>query len=183
MWNDLPYTVLDIGTLDGCKGAVNRWLLNSLSCVFISFPNNFVFFAWASAAGFIIINNNNSQLYSTIHSPPQPCAAHAASCSSAQPTQPRATLRCTIAAVHTWCPRWLLLKQNDSSPRNTKQRPLIPKQIATGYVSHWGNYRQNNTYLQNMYCTYFCTCFVRPFSHVRKICTCCLHYAFTSFRA
>ena len=27
MWNDLPFTVFDIGTLDGLKGAVNRWLL------------------------------------------------------------------------------------------------------------------------------------------------------------
>ena len=27
MWIGLPYTVLDTGTLDGFKGAVNRWLL------------------------------------------------------------------------------------------------------------------------------------------------------------
>ena len=27
MWNDLPYTVFDTGTLDGFKGAVNRWLV------------------------------------------------------------------------------------------------------------------------------------------------------------
>ena len=27
MWNDLPYTVFDTGTLDGFKGAVNCWLL------------------------------------------------------------------------------------------------------------------------------------------------------------
>ena len=27
MWNVLPYTVFDTGTLDGFKGAVNRWLL------------------------------------------------------------------------------------------------------------------------------------------------------------
>ena len=27
MWNDLPYTVLDTGMLDGFKGAVNHWLL------------------------------------------------------------------------------------------------------------------------------------------------------------
>ena len=27
MRNDLPYTVFDTGTLDGFKGAVNRWLL------------------------------------------------------------------------------------------------------------------------------------------------------------
>ena len=26
VWNDLPYTVFDAGTLDGFKGAVNRWL-------------------------------------------------------------------------------------------------------------------------------------------------------------
>ena len=26
LWNDLPYTVLVTGTLDGFKGAVNRWL-------------------------------------------------------------------------------------------------------------------------------------------------------------
>ena len=27
LWNDLPFTVVDIGTVDGFKGAVNRWLL------------------------------------------------------------------------------------------------------------------------------------------------------------
>ena len=27
MWNDLPFTVFDTGTLDGFKGAVKRWLL------------------------------------------------------------------------------------------------------------------------------------------------------------
>ena len=27
LWNDFPYTVFDIGTLAGFKGAVNRWLL------------------------------------------------------------------------------------------------------------------------------------------------------------
>ena len=27
LWNDLHYTVFDTGTLDGYKGAVNRWLL------------------------------------------------------------------------------------------------------------------------------------------------------------
>ena len=27
LWNDLPYTVFDTGTLDGFMGAVNRWLL------------------------------------------------------------------------------------------------------------------------------------------------------------
>ena len=33
LWNDLPYTVFDTGTLDGFKGAVNPWLL-----VFCNFP-------------------------------------------------------------------------------------------------------------------------------------------------
>ena len=28
MWNDLPYTVFDTGTLDGFEGAVSRWLLH-----------------------------------------------------------------------------------------------------------------------------------------------------------
>ena len=28
VWNDLPYSVFDTGTLDGFKGAVNRWLLS-----------------------------------------------------------------------------------------------------------------------------------------------------------
>ena len=27
MWNDLPYTVFDTGTLDGFSDAVNRWSL------------------------------------------------------------------------------------------------------------------------------------------------------------
>ena len=27
MWNDLPYTEFDTGTLDGFKGAINYWLL------------------------------------------------------------------------------------------------------------------------------------------------------------
>ena len=27
MWNDLPYTVFDTGTLDGFNGAINHWLL------------------------------------------------------------------------------------------------------------------------------------------------------------
>ena len=27
LWNDLPHTVSDTGTLDGFKGTVNRWLL------------------------------------------------------------------------------------------------------------------------------------------------------------
>ena len=54
MWNDLPYTVFDTGTLDGFKGAVNRWLLPSVvfssvfrgavSCWFQKqFINSFVF--------------------------------------------------------------------------------------------------------------------------------------------
>ena len=30
VWNDLPYTVFDTGTIDWFKGAVNRWLLPSL---------------------------------------------------------------------------------------------------------------------------------------------------------
>ena len=38
MWNDFPYTVVDTKTLDGFKGAVNRWLLPlvvlSGACVF-----------------------------------------------------------------------------------------------------------------------------------------------------
>ena len=28
MWNELPYTVFDTGTLDGFNGAVNRWLFH-----------------------------------------------------------------------------------------------------------------------------------------------------------
>ena len=28
VWNDLPYTVFDTGTLDGFKGAVKRWMLS-----------------------------------------------------------------------------------------------------------------------------------------------------------
>ena len=27
VWNDIPYTVFDTGTLNGFKGAVNSWLL------------------------------------------------------------------------------------------------------------------------------------------------------------
>ena len=27
VFSELPYTLFDTGTLDGCKGAVNRWLL------------------------------------------------------------------------------------------------------------------------------------------------------------
>ena len=60
--------MFDTGTLDGLKGAVNRWLLPQL--YFLQFSvaqvlvglrkkliNNFVFPTWACAAGF---NNNNS---------------------------------------------------------------------------------------------------------------------------
>ena len=36
VWNDLPYTVSDTGTIDGIKGAVNRWLLPWV--VFFCFP-------------------------------------------------------------------------------------------------------------------------------------------------
>ena len=36
VWNYLPYTVFDTGTLDEFKGAVNRWLLPSV--VFFNFP-------------------------------------------------------------------------------------------------------------------------------------------------
>ena len=32
MWNDLPYTVFDTGTLDGFKGGVNRWWLPLVCC-------------------------------------------------------------------------------------------------------------------------------------------------------
>ena len=67
VWNDLPCTVFNTGTLDGFKGTANRWLLPELC--FFSFPwrrcflgcesnleNNFVFPTWACAAGF---NNND----------------------------------------------------------------------------------------------------------------------------
>ena len=68
MWNGLPYTVFDTGTLDGFKGAVNRWLLARVvfSSIFYGacacevrkeFINNFVFPTWAFAAG---LNNNNN---------------------------------------------------------------------------------------------------------------------------
>ena len=30
VWNDLPYTMFEIGTLDGFQGAANRWLLPSV---------------------------------------------------------------------------------------------------------------------------------------------------------
>ena len=67
MWNDLPCTVFDTGTLDGFRGAVNRWLLPYVvfSSVFRGagasglrkqFINNF-FPTRACAAGF---NNNNN---------------------------------------------------------------------------------------------------------------------------
>ena len=36
VWNHLPYAVFDSGTLDGFKGAVNRWFLPRV--VFFSFP-------------------------------------------------------------------------------------------------------------------------------------------------
>ena len=67
MWNYIPYTAFDTRTLDGFKGAVNRWLLPwavfsfSVAQVLVrlrkQFINNFVFPTWACAAGF---NNNNN---------------------------------------------------------------------------------------------------------------------------
>ena len=62
MWNDLPYTVFDIGALDGFKGAVNRCLL----CVVFSLVfrgagacgvakeihKPIIFPTWACEAGF-----------------------------------------------------------------------------------------------------------------------------------
>ena len=71
MWNNLPYSVFDTGTLDGFTRAVNRWLLPSV--VFLSFRgagacgvakaiyNNLAFPTWACAAGFN--DNNNSLLF------------------------------------------------------------------------------------------------------------------------
>ena len=70
MWNDLPYSVFDTETRDGFKGAVNVgcfpelcFLQFSVAHVLVElrkkFTNNFVFPAWAYAAGF---NNNNNQL-------------------------------------------------------------------------------------------------------------------------
>ena len=63
VWNDLSYTVFDTGTLDGFKGAVNRWLLPWV-CYSVfrgacavglrkQFINNLVFPNWACA-----FNNN-----------------------------------------------------------------------------------------------------------------------------
>ena len=69
MWNDLPYTMFDTGTLDGFNGVVNRWLL-SMMCALslfrgadscgvakVIYYDNFVFPTWACAAGF---NDNNN---------------------------------------------------------------------------------------------------------------------------
>ena len=72
MWNDLPYTVFDTGTLDGFKGVVNRCLLPELCCLQFSveqvlvgfgkqFINNCVFPAWACTVGLNNNNNNNHQ--------------------------------------------------------------------------------------------------------------------------
>ena len=76
MWNDLPYTVFDTGTLDGFKDAVNRWLL---PCVVFSSvfgatgacrvakatSKQLCFPTWACAAGFINNNNiNNNKIVS-----------------------------------------------------------------------------------------------------------------------
>ena len=68
MWrNDLPYTVFDSGTLDGFKGAVNRWLHLRVVC-FLQLSvaqvldglrkqliNNFVFPIWPVVLVLIII--------------------------------------------------------------------------------------------------------------------------------
>ena len=72
MWNALPYTVFDTGTLDGFKGAVNHWLLPCvvLSSVFHGAGAcgvekaiyNFVFHTWACAAVF----NNNKIIHLTL---------------------------------------------------------------------------------------------------------------------
>ena len=69
VWNDLPYTVFDTRTLDGFKGAVNRWLFPWVFFQFFivqvhvglrkQFINNFVFPTWACADGF---NNSNIKL-------------------------------------------------------------------------------------------------------------------------
>ena len=71
VWNDLPYTSFDTGTLDGFKGAVNRWLLpwvyfsvfrGAGACgVAYAFISNFVVPTWACAAGFN--NNNNNYIF------------------------------------------------------------------------------------------------------------------------
>ena len=70
MWNDLLYIEFDTGTLDGFRGAVNRWLLPlvvfsfSVAQVLVGFRNkfinNFLFPTWACAAGFNKINKNNN---------------------------------------------------------------------------------------------------------------------------
>ena len=67
MWNDLPYTVFDSGTLDGFKSAVNRWqyprVVFSFSVTQVpvwlrtKIINNFVFLTFPRAADF---NNNNN---------------------------------------------------------------------------------------------------------------------------
>ena len=69
MWNHLPYTVFDTGTLNGFKCAVNLhscfpelfFLQFSVAQVTVGlrkqFINNFVFYTWDCAAGF---NNNNN---------------------------------------------------------------------------------------------------------------------------
>ena len=74
MWNDIPYTVFDTATLDGFKGAVNRWMLTSVVCqfplaqVFVGLRKQFinisVFSTWACAAGF---NNNNNNINKNNH--------------------------------------------------------------------------------------------------------------------
>ena len=56
--NDLPGTVFATGTLDGFKGAANRWL-QVLVGLRNQFIYNFVFPTWACAAGFNNNNNNN----------------------------------------------------------------------------------------------------------------------------
>ena len=64
MLNDLPYTVLDTGTLHGFNGAVNRWLFPwvvfsfSASLVLVGLRKpfmNLVFPTWVCAAVFLII--------------------------------------------------------------------------------------------------------------------------------
>ena len=70
MWDDLSYTVFDTRTLDGFKGAVNRWLLSRVvfSSIFRGagivglqkqFINNVVFPTSACVAGF---NKNNTPI-------------------------------------------------------------------------------------------------------------------------
>ena len=69
LWNDLPYTTFDTGTLDGFKSAVNSLLHHwvAFSSVFRgagacgvakAIINNFDFFTQSCAAGF---NNNNNR--------------------------------------------------------------------------------------------------------------------------